>query len=433
MMKIGRQLMRVALRRAAATMPQLAREPPAPVAHAGEPIGSSEPDVVERAPHHDVQLDTDESTALTPLWPEVDLIVVPTKREAHGDDRVLQLLAETPRSKMLDFQSVDVLDLVWFDRLVRDWPAPSGWVCRLAIVLDYERWAIWSIAIQRKLLRLTNRGVEVDIFYAQQAHRLHRWFTHGEVIHHLPAVLGWLRHDWQRPSHSTAVAGRPARPALDGLGTDESWAIVLRRTAALIDTHADIGDVPGLRIELATMARAFGSLAGNTEALSHLSSALYWLGDIPSRTKARVLRSIAMIKLDQGETAEAIARLDTAVIVAMKVQDPTEAVLALSEIGRQAIRSGHYEGAELRLRKALTLMTNDQTAELRATVHHLLAKALLGQGKNRGETVQHATAALVLRGTERSSTSDDDRALLADIEGRSVWFQQPLSTFTPGR
>jgi tetratricopeptide (TPR) repeat protein len=336
---------------------------------------------------------------------------------------------------MLDFRSVDVLDLTLFDRLVDGWPAPSGSIRRLAIVLDYERWAIWSIVIQRKLLPLTERGVEADVFYAQQAHRLRRWFIHGEVVHNLPAVLGWLRHDWQRPSQMTAVTGVAERTALGrgtDLGADESWTIVLRRTAAIIDAHADVGHIPGLRMELATIARAFGSLAGNTEALSHLSVALYWLGDTPSHLKARVLRSLAMIKLDQGEMAEAITRLDAAVTVAMKAQDPTEAVHALLEIGRQAIRSGQHEGAEIRLRKALALMTNEQTSELRATVHHLLAKALLGQGKNREETVRHARAALALRGAMSNATNEGDQALLDDIEARVMWFHQPSSTERPG-
>jgi hypothetical protein len=364
------------------------------------------------------------------LWREVDQVVVSPTLDEASNVRVLQLLQGRGRSKLLDLRPATVLTVEWFERLAAEWRVPAAAVPRLALVLDFERWALWESTIVRALRRVADHGVQVRVFYAEQVHQLDTWFVDGKAEPNLSGVLGWVRYEWptlRADGRSPAVAPpRLERPWLVSDSCEESWAIVLRRTAMLVEDHATVDQVPWLRLEFSDIARTFGGPSSSTEALHHLSAALYWLGDAPSQLKCRVLRAQAAVKADrEGATgvpredvADALRRLDEAALIALNIHDPLEAVHALIDGGRYALRWGLYARAERRIRRALELATDEHPAELRADVRHLLARVLLEHGKVDEAAMNYAKAALWLRADLNGRAADDDRDLLAAISAR---------------
>lgn len=352
------------------------------------------------------------------IFPDVDLVAVAPRGDAEHDARVFELLHGGRRSKLLDLRPALELALPWFEQLASAWRASRrGTPRRLAIVLDYERWALWDAAILRALAPLSARGVEVGVFYAQQAHQLRRWFEHGEVSHNVNAVRAWLRYDW--PSS----LGRGERPAaLPPASRDwspqveEGWAEVLRRTDALLVVCAPIAELPVLRLELAQIAAGFGEPAGSREALYHLSRAMDALGDAPSQVKYNVLCAMARAHLERDEPADALAQFARAVEVAIALHHVSDAVLALLDSARIAVRWRQHREAESKLRRALSLGHIPQ--DLRATLLHLLARAMLDQGKVGAETLQVAEEALRSRSSAMSEAANQDRMLMVSISAR---------------
>jgi hypothetical protein len=372
----------------------------------------------------DVGISDDISAMVTPLWPEVDLIAVPPVFDEANDARILHLLQIRPKSKLLDLRRAEgkSLSVAWFERLAAGWHAPGAAVPRLGIVLDLERWALWETVILRVLRPVADHGVEVRVFYAQQVHQLRAWFVGGEVRHNLDGVLSWIRDEWPalRASGVSPAIGPPRAAPLGrtGAGCEEPWALVLRRIARLVDDHANVEHVPHVRLELARIAQTFSEPAGTAEALHHLSAALYWLGDAPSQLKCRVLRAQAAAKVERDEVADALRRLDQATVIALNIHDPHEAMLALVDGGRYALRWKMYARAERRLRRALEIATPEHSAELRADVQHLLARVLFEQDRVDEAALRYAKTALSPRTDTTGPAADGDRVLLAEISGR---------------
>lgn len=125
------------------------------------------------------------------------------------------------------------------------------------------------------------------------------------------------------------------------------------------------------------LRRGFAYLAGVVAAA--LAGALAWL------------RSPRITRLTGADL------LELAITVATLIRDPIEEAAAETEIGFQALRSGHLAGAEARFRRALAILAAEELPYLRATLHHHLALVLVEQNKDADEAEHHAAAALALR------------------------------------
>src|SRR5262249_45936837 len=153
----------------------------------------------------------------------------------------------------------------------------------------------------RRLRPLAERGVAVEFFYSQQIDSLPEWFADGCVCHHrLPDVVAWLRTEW--------------RPG-------PIWPTVLRATASLVQTSAEIATVPDMLLELAAIARSFPGPEGGEQAALHARAALSWIGDEPSATRCRALRAVAAAIMSLGQTAAGLALLQTAITTAAVLRD----------------------------------------------------------------------------------------------------------------
>jgi hypothetical protein len=166
------------------------------------------------------------------------------------------------------------------------------------------------------------------------------------------------------------------------------------------------------------IAHSFAGPQGAVQAAEHARVALSFISDESSRAHCRALRAVAAAVLALGETAAGLALLEAAINTAVMVQDPVEEAAALAEFGLHALRRGHAARAEVRLRAALGLVPPEETAQLRATLHHNLALALHMQRKDSEEAEQHATSALGLRWDRESRLAREDRALIGLICAR---------------
>lgn len=311
---------------------------------------------------------------------------------------VFERLQLGPRSKLLDLRAARVIPPVLFERLASAWQAPRGTVSRLGVLLDYERWIVLRNVAARRLRPLADRGVAVEFFYPQQIDSLPEWFADGCVCHHrLADVIAWLRTEWR---------------------SGPIWPTVLRVTANLIQTSAEIAAVPDMLLELAAVARSFPSPEGAEHAALHARAALSWIGDEPSAILCRALRAVAAAIMPLGQTAAALALLQTAITTAAVLRDPIEEASALADTGFHALRRGHAARAEAQFRAALALLSSADPAYLRATLHHDLALALHLQRKDTDEAEHQATTALGLRWDQGSQRACEDRALLTLICAR---------------
>jgi hypothetical protein len=267
-------------------------------------------------------------------------------------------------------------------------------------LLGYEGWAVFRHAAARSLKPIIDRGVEVELFYAQQVDSVPLWFAHGHMYDdQLPAVLAWLRTQWR----ATAV-----------------WPAVLSTTSMLVHACAPTEDVPDLLIELAAIALSLGSMEAAAHAVGHARAALIWIGAKPCAARCRALRSLATARMAKGEAEAGLAHLESAITTAALIRDPIEEASALQQIGCHAARGQHFARAEDRFRRAMDVLSNAGSPHLRATLHHDLAAVLHAQGKNDDEAEGHAIAAFDLRGDKDSRVAQDDRALLSRIHARRV-------------
>ena len=311
---------------------------------------------------------------------------------------VCALLQLGPRSKLLDLRAATTIKPDLFDALAAAWEAPPGTVPRLGILLDYEGWAVFRHVAARSLKPITDRGVEVELFYAQQIDSLDLWFAdgqmHDEPIH---AVLEWLRTQWR----ATAV-----------------WPTVIGTTSLLVHACAPTEDVPDLLIELADITLTLGSMEAMEHAAGHARAALAWVGPHPSAARCRALRSLAITSILKGETEAGLALLESAVTTAELIGDPIEEASALRQIGCHAVRGQHFVRAEASFRRAMDVLSDAGSPDLRATLHCDLAVVLHAQFKNDEEAETHAIAALDLRADKDSPVAQDDRELIALIRAR---------------
>jgi tetratricopeptide (TPR) repeat protein len=330
--------------------------------------------------------------------PEVDCIEVDPEFSEPLYPTVFARLQLGPRSKLLDLRAATMIKLDLFEGLADAWKARPGTVPRLGVLLDYERWAVLRDAAARRLKPLVDEGVAVEFLYEQQINSLPAWFSHGHVHHdQIPAVLDWLRTRW----HATA-----------------EWPAVLSTTAMLVHASAPTEDVPELLIEIAAIALSFGGMEAAEQAAGRARSALTWVGDQPSVTRCRALRSLATATLAKGEVEAGLAHLETAITAAVLINDPIEEASALHQIGFHAFSGRHFARAEDRFRRAIGVLSAADSPYLLATLYHGLAAALDAQRKNDEEAERHASAALELRWDKDSRLAHDDRALIARIRAR---------------
>jgi tetratricopeptide (TPR) repeat protein len=303
--------------------------------------------------------------------------------------------------KLWDLRSVETIELDLFDRLADDWTAGLGLVQRLGVLLDFERWVVLHTVAARRLQPLIKRGVAVEIFYDQQlTGTVPAWFTGGPVEHPLPAILQWLGAEW-RPK--------------------PNWRRVLDTTAMLATGFSAREQVPDQLIQLAAIAILRLGTDGAREAMSHLETALSWIGDTPSSVRCRALRTLASSLRLRGKTHEALLKLDAANRTAVLIGDPCEEASALADLGFHLQQVGHLVRAETLFRRALSRLPVDELPYLRAMLHQHLALVLYDQRKNLDEAAQHAAAALALRGDNGSHVPHDDHALLERMrDGASV-------------
>jgi tetratricopeptide (TPR) repeat protein len=326
--------------------------------------------------------------------PEFDRVVVePTANEARYQAAFAELQCG-PRSKLLDLRGVRTVQFGQFGRLADAWKVGGETIPRLGIVLGYEHWVRFHAVAARRLGPIERGGVEVEIFHALQFPDVPAWFAGDRVGHPLPAILEWLRVEWQ-PS--------------------PIWTQVLDTTAMLITGFGHRQQVPDQLLQLAAIALSLRGVDAATEAVKLVQTALAWIGETPSRMRCRALRQLASAMLILGETEAALAWLDEAINVAALIRDPLEEASALADVGAYALRRGHFAHAEARFRGALALLSADFLPYLRATLHHQLANALHEQRKTPDEAERHASEALALRWDPESRLAREDRALLARI------------------
>ena len=367
------------------------------------------------------------------IFDGVDLVVVAPDGDVAHDAEVFDLLQAGRRSKMLDLRPARELSVDWFKRLSSSWRTTSDADLRqLAVVLDYERWALWAPTIAHALRPLDERGVQVEVFYTQQSHRLGDWFSTGKIHHNHHAVLVWLREDWPKArARGERAASPPTGDDQEGVAERdlESWAIVLRRTAALVERLGTVEEARDLRLELAGIAQTFGGPAGEREALHHLLVALNELSNPPSRATCQVLRWMAALHLSRKEPAEAFRHLDRAVEIATTLNENGEAVLALFGYAHAAMEWRLHARAAKRLRLAIAVGPEHVDKELRANMHYLLARAMLEQGQAGPEALRLAQEALFARSDMNGESADQDRALLMKISARMAG--SPVPTTSP--
>jgi hypothetical protein len=303
-------------------------------------------------------------------------------------------LQHPPGSKVFDLRNATAIEMELFEQLGHAWRAPAGTVPRLGILLRYESWVAYRHVAARKLRTLTDAGVELELFYAQQLGSLAAWFTEGRVYHdHLPEVLEWLRTQW-RPS--------------------STWPLVLSTTEMLIHATA-VDAAPDMLIQLSAIALSFDGAQAAALGAQHARAALAWVGTAPSAARCRALRAVAIATIHQGNPEETLALLDTAHTQAAAIRDQVEQARALAEIGFHALRGGDFAQAEARFRRAIVMVSATDAPYLRAALHHSLADALLQQGKNPSEAERHAALAFSLRWNQESRLAQDDRSLLTRI------------------
>jgi tetratricopeptide (TPR) repeat protein len=258
--------------------------------------------------------------------------------------------------------------------------------------LPFERWAVLRERAHDALEPLITRGVEVELFYQEQADAgaVASWFTERRVTHDVPAVVESLRWQWEPGA---------------------TWPIILDAAINLMRAHAEPAEVPALLTGLASIALHCGS---SPQAETLAREALYYLPGTPSATRAQALRELGTALLGRGRGESGLLTLDQAVATAAMVPDALVAATALCRSGHHLLERGDFPNAEERYRRAVELLTmsSDHTNVL-GSAHHSLAVALLCQSKPDAE--EHARAALALRSDPHGELANEDRELLTKI------------------
>jgi len=294
-------------------------------------------------------------------------------------------------AKLFDLTPARLLSTDLFEELAAAWTAPTGVVPRLGILLSFERWVMLRETVAAALQPLAAHGVRVGIFYDEQAWGggLSTWFSHGRLVHNVPAVIETLTHRWE-PS------------AL--------WPLVIDTLAVLARANTSTAELPALLTEIAGLALSCG---GAEHATRLTREALDYLPEMPpSATRGRALRELGTALIGRGHIAAGLAHLDQAIAVAVEVQDPGLGASALAQSGLCALNHGDFPNAEWRFRAAIGLLSPPAwRPHLLAQAHHSLAVALMHQGSDEAE--HHAVTALALRLDPQSHLAEEDRILLS--------------------
>lgn len=301
---------------------------------------------------------------------------------------VFALLQVPLRYKLLDLTPATVIVCDLFERLAAAWTAEPGTVPRLGILLSFDRWVLLRENALRALQPIAANGVKIEVFYAEQAEagRLDAWFSHGQLVHNIPAAIQTLVTRW----HPSA-----------------NWSTVIETLARLARAHSLAVEVPELLTHLAALALSCG---GSVQAATLATEALHRLPHTPSATRSRALRELGAALLGQGQTETGLALLDEAIAVAAAAQDVTSGATALCQSGMYALNHEDFANAETRFRRAIELLRPARRGDLLAQAHHNLAVALMELGSDEAE--HHAATALALRPDKSSPLAEEDRILL---------------------
>ena len=305
---------------------------------------------------------------------------------------VFARLQVTPGPKLLDLSAARTISSDLFRALATSWTAVPGTVCQLGIVLTFDHWAMFRNLAVIDLARLAPRGVAAELFYDQQAYGagLLCWFTDGEIVHNVAAVVGSL------------LARRPSSP---------TWPVVLDAVSELLHRHARAEEAAELFVEAAQIALACGAPERATafarEALQRAVA--------ESAVRCRALRALGVALMSQGQPIVGVLLLDDAIDMAATVGEPVEGATALCHVGVHALNRGDLARAESSFRRAIDLLSPGGQPDLLATLHHNLALVL--QTQESADAVLHATAALALRTDKDSIGAHEDRELLEQLRG----------------
>ena len=208
---------------------------------------------------------------------------------------VLAELQAPPMAKLLDLTHALKVDADMFADIAVAWTAPSTATPRLGILVSFVRWAMLRDDALAALQPLVARGVQLEIFYEQQAWggQLNAWFRHDQIVHNLPGVVAKLGRIWNAPPNWPAV-----------------WPIVIDQLALLVRAHARPMDMPALLTEIAVIALSNG---GEQRAAMFAHEALFHLRDEPGETTSKALRVLGAAQLAQGRTESAKKLFDQAI------------------------------------------------------------------------------------------------------------------------
>ena len=294
-------------------------------------------------------------------------------------------------AKLFDLTHARLISADLFEQLATAWTAPMGVVPRLGILLSFERWVALRETVEAALRPLAAHGVRVGVFYDEQAWGggLATWFSHGRLVHNVPAVIETLTQRWH-PS--------------------ELWPMVIDMLAVLARANTCTAELPALLTEIAALALSCG---GAVHATRLTREALDYLPEMPpSAIRGRALRELGTALIGRGYIAAGLAHLDQAIAVAALVQDSGLGASALAQSGLCALNHGDFENAEWRFRAAIALLApSPWRPHLLAQAHHSLAVTLMHQGSDEAE--HHAVTALALRSDPQSHLAEEDRILLS--------------------
>jgi hypothetical protein len=330
-------------------------------------------------------------------------IVIVEGDEPLLDETVVWLLQLAPKSKLLDLSAALFLRSDVFRTLVNEWNAPPGSVPRLGVLLSFVGWTMLGDFVRAELQPLVEKGVAVEVFYEEQAHAdregLSAWFSGGEVVHNISAVVEALVARWRPTSN---------------------WREVLETVERLVRASVRPDDVPALLVDVATIALVCCRSAEEGARLA--SEALRRLPASPSLPRCRALRVFGSALIRQHHGATGVWALDDAVAMAMVVGSPREAAAALCESAVHLRERGDVANAESRYRRVVELLSGSgEYVGLLALAHLDLAAISLQHGKDDdGET--HARVAVVLAEEcgEPELAEDSRLLLLRIIESRGT-------------
>ncbi len=295
--------------------------------------------------------------------------------------------------KVLDLVPARLLCADVFERMAASWTASPDAMPRLGILLSFERWVMLREAALASLQPLTARGVQLEIFYAEQASAggVADWFAHDLFVHNVRAAIATLTARW----HPCA-----------------NWPLVISTLGRLARSCTPADELPGLLTQIAALALSCG---GAVEAASLASEALFYLPKSASATRGQALRELGTALICQEQTAAGLAFLDQAFAVAAEAEAPDIGASALCHSGLCALNHGDYPAAARRFRRAIELLSPPvRRPHLVALAHHNLAVALMHQGE-RDAAEYHVRTALALRPDPESHLAEEDRILLAKL------------------